>query len=75
MWSTGTAPSGWLICNGATIGAVGSGATHESASYSQLFDLVKGTSGSGLYGNTGTESLHQETSSSFLISVVECLSE
>lgn len=56
MWSTGTAPTGWLICNGDTIGAVGSGATHESASYSQLFDLIKGTSGAGLYGNTGTES-------------------
>ena len=56
MWSTGTAPTGWLICNGGTIGAVGSGATHESANYSQLFDLVKGTSGAGLYGNTGTES-------------------
>lgn len=56
MWSTGTAPTGWLICNGGTIGAVGSGATHESANYSQLFDLVKGSSGAGLYGNTGTES-------------------
>ena len=56
MWSTGTAPTGWLICNGDTIGAVGSGATHESASYSQLFDVIKGSSGAGLYGNTGTES-------------------
>lgn len=56
MWSTGTAPTGWIICNGDTIGAAGSGATHESASYSQLFDLIKGSSGAGLYGNTGTES-------------------
>ena len=56
MWSTLTAPNGWLLCNGSTIGNTGSGATNESASYAALFDLIKGTSGAGLYGNVGTES-------------------
>lgn len=45
-----TVPSGWLLCDGGTIGGVGSGAGSESADYQTLFDLIK-----TLYGNTGTE--------------------
>ena len=45
-----TVPSGWLLCDGSTIGGVGSGAGSESADYETLFDLVK-----TLYGNTGTK--------------------
>jgi len=56
MWSSPTAPTGWLICDGRTIGKVGSGATLENAEYGSLFDIIKGTSGAGLYGNVGTES-------------------
>lgn len=44
------APSGWLLCDGGTIGDVGSGADSESADYETLFDLIK-----TLYGNAGTE--------------------
>ena len=44
------APSGWLLCDGGTIGGVGSGAGIESADYETLFDLIK-----TLYGNAGTE--------------------
>lgn len=44
------APSGWLLCDGGTIGDVGSGADSESADYETLFDLIK-----TLYGNTGTK--------------------
>ena len=45
-----TVPSGWLLCDGGTIGGVGSGAGSESADYETLFDLIK-----TLYGNAGTE--------------------
>tara|TARA_R100000951_G_scaffold20757_1_gene17326 strand:- start:7073 stop:7924 length:852 start_codon:yes stop_codon:yes gene_type:complete len=44
------APSGWLLCNGSTIGDASSGAGNESADYETLFDLIK-----TLYGNTGTK--------------------
>jgi len=44
------APSGWLLCNGGTIGDASSGAGSESADYETLFDLIK-----TLYGNAGTE--------------------
>ena len=45
-----TVPSGWLLCDGSTIGGVSSGAGSESADYQTLFDLIK-----TLYGNTGTK--------------------
>jgi len=44
------APSGWLLCDGGTIGDVSSGADSENADYETLFDLIK-----TLYGNAGTE--------------------
>ena len=43
-----TVPSGWLLCDGSTIGGVDSGAGSESADYQTLFDLIK-----TLYGNSG----------------------
>ncbi len=45
-----TVPSGWLLCDGGTIGDANSGAGSESADYETLFDLIK-----TLYGNTGTK--------------------
>lgn len=45
-----TAPSGWLLMDGSTIGNVGSGATYESADYEDLFDIIK-----QCYPNTGSE--------------------
>ena len=45
-----SAPSGWLLCDGSTIGDVSSGADHEDVSYEDLFNLCK-----SLDGNTGTE--------------------
>jgi len=45
-----TVPSGWLLCDGGTIGDASSGAGSESADYETLFDLIK-----TLYGNAGTE--------------------
>ena len=36
-----SAPAGWLMCDGSTIGKVGSGADHESAAYETLFDRIK----------------------------------
>ena len=39
-----------MLCDGGTIGGVGSGAGSESADYETLFDLIK-----TLYGNAGTE--------------------
>jgi len=44
------APQGWLLANGSTIGNVGSGATHESADYEDLFVLCV-----NYFGNAGTE--------------------
>lgn len=55
MYTAATAPSGWLLCDGSTIGNASSGATHAHANYSQLFEVVRGTSGTPLYGNTGSE--------------------
>ena len=46
-----TAPSGWLNCQGETIGAVGSGADYESASYETIFNYCKAG-----FSNAGTES-------------------
>lgn len=43
-------PNGWLLCNGATIGGVSSGATYENVLYEALFNIVKLT-----FGNAGTE--------------------
>ena len=48
--SARTSKTGWLICGGASIGKVGSGANSESADYAALFEVVK-----GLYPNLGTE--------------------
>ena len=45
-----TVPSGWLLCDGGTIGDASSGAGSESADYETLFNLIK-----TLYGNAGTE--------------------
>ncbi len=45
-----TAPTGWLLANGDTIGDIGSGATHENALYEELFNLCIND-----FGNTGTE--------------------
>lgn len=46
-----TAPTGWLLCNGDTIGKAGSGADHEGDEYEALFDYCK-----AYFGNAGTES-------------------
>jgi microcystin-dependent protein len=51
--SGASAPSGWLYCNGSTIGPVGSGATYESNDYQTLFELLQANSN---WGNTGSES-------------------
>ena len=45
-----TVPSGWLLCDGGTIGDVGSGADSENADYETLFNLLK-----TFYPNTSTE--------------------
>lgn len=50
-YSGSTAPTGWLLCKGETIGNTGSGATHTGSEYETLFDLIKTA-----YGNAGTES-------------------
>lgn len=52
-------PGGWLLCDGKTIGDAGSGANLTSATYENLFNVVKTMTGDG---NTGAEdwaSLHQ----------------
>lgn len=50
MYLGSSAPTGWLLCNGDTIGDVSSGAVHESADLEALFDLVK-----NVLPNAGTE--------------------
>lgn len=50
MYLSDTPPDGWLLLNGDTIGNIGSGAIHESATLRILFDLVK-----NLPPNTGAE--------------------
>lgn len=49
-WLTGTAPTGWFLCNGDTVGNAASGATHASADYETLFDIIK-----SVLPNAGTE--------------------
>jgi hypothetical protein len=46
-----TPPSGWLLCNGETIGKSGSGADYEGDEYETLFNYCK-----PYFGNAGTES-------------------
>lgn len=51
-WTMNTSvPTGWLECDGTTIGDVASGADHESADYEDLFNIVKQHQ-----QNAGTES-------------------
>ena len=45
-----SAPSGWLLCNGETIGKPGSGANHQDDALETLFNVVK-----GMEPNTGLE--------------------
>ncbi len=45
-----TAPTGWFILDGSTIGNAASGATHADAGLQALFDIVK-----GVLPNLGTE--------------------
>jgi len=45
-----TAPTRWLLCNGATIGDSSSGATYSGDEYEALFEMIK-----LYYGNAGTE--------------------
>lgn len=40
FYAGATAPSGWLLLNGDTIGNAASGATHAGAAYEPLFDLL-----------------------------------
>lgn len=54
MWLTDTAPSGWLICNGDTIGlATG---THQGVQYQALFEVLKDVA-----PNAGTETWGTDT--------------
>lgn len=46
-----SAPPGWLLCDGTTLGKSGSGADHEGAAYEPLFDMLK-----AMAPNAGTES-------------------
>lgn len=48
MWLTDTAPSGWLICNGDTIGL--SSGTHQGNQYEAIFEILKDVA-----PNAGTE--------------------
>jgi len=50
-YAVATAPAGWVICDGSTIGAIGSGADSESTDYETLFDILKSS-----FDNAGTES-------------------
>lgn len=55
-----TAPSGYLLCYGQTIGNASSGATEADDNYQALFDVVKvayGNSGSEVFGNGDTVTL------------------
>lgn len=53
-----TAPTGWLICNGSTLGNAASGATYASADYEDLFDLLNtsawGNPGGAVFATGGT---------------------
>jgi len=48
----GSSLSGYLLCNGETIGDVASGADNESSDYETLFEIIKSKTE---YGNTGSE--------------------
>ena len=50
MAAVWTAPTGYLKCDGNTIGDVSSGAFYESANYEALFDILKES-----FGNASTE--------------------
>ncbi len=56
-------PSGWLVCDGSTIGNTLSGATHQGVQYENLFNVVKNLTGGASPYNTGLEdfSLNQTT--------------
>ena len=43
-------PTGWILCDGTTIGAVGTGATNEDSEYEDLFNVLKNS-----LPNNGTE--------------------
>ena len=55
-----TAPTGYLLCYGQTLGNASSGATEANDNYQALFDVVKtayGNSGSEVFGNGDTVTL------------------
>lgn len=44
-FTSATAPAGWLICDGKTVGKTGSGADYEGDDYKFLYDVIKDTFG------------------------------
>ena len=55
-----SAPSGYLLCYGQTLGNAASGATEANDNYQALFDVIKaayGNSGSEVFGNGDTVTL------------------
>jgi|TARA_Y100000289_G_C3926475_1_gene153722 microcystin-dependent protein len=55
-----TAPTGYLLCYGQTLGNASSGATEANDNYQALFDVIKvayGNSGSEVFGNGDTVTL------------------
>ena len=55
-----TAPTGYLLCYGQTLGNASSGATEANDNYQALFDVIKvayGNSGSEVFGNGDTVNL------------------
>lgn len=53
-WPASSAPTGWLMCTGATIGSALSGATYAGDDYKNLFEIVK-----GLAPNNGSENFDE----------------
>jgi len=45
LWSTATAPTGYLICDGKTLGDATSGADYAGNEYRSLYDVIKATYG------------------------------
>lgn len=41
MWPTNTAPAGWLLCYGATLGDASSGATFAGSEYENLYNVIQ----------------------------------